>query len=238
MLNSLFLQCGCLLLVMLAIVINRAAWGDPRLPLLLLGVLGVSLLVGLYVLVSNVYLAYQHAWAITTLTMINLALACVPILLLGAVIVQSQGVPAIHDITTDTNNPPLFDYATKARHVAHNSTRYDDKNSVLQKQAYNSIQPLFFTASPTVTMAAIKQVIKAEAWQLHGVDEMAGVIEAYDVTALFGFVDDIVIRVSAHKKGSKVDIRSASRIGVSDLGANAKRIQRFSVALANTIDGR
>jgi uncharacterized protein (DUF1499 family) len=207
----------------------------------MLGGLGVSLLVGLYVLVSNVYLAYQHAGSISTgsistLTIANIVLACAPILLLGAVIIQSQGVPPIHDITTDTSNPPLFDHASKARHVSHNSTRYDDNNRILQELAYKSIQPLFFTASTALTMVAIKQVIKAEAWQLHGVDEESGVIEAYAATAFFGFVDDIVIRISAHKGGSRVDIRSASRIGVSDLGANAKRIQRFSTALANVLN--
>ena len=44
----------------------------------------------------------------------------------------------------------------------------------------------------------------------------------------FGFVDDIVIRVRATESGSEVDLRSVSRVGRSDLGANAARIEAFA----------
>ncbi len=42
-----------------------------------------------------------------------------------------------------------------------------------------------------------------------------------------GFKDDVVIRISSDADGTLVDLRSVSRVGVSDLGANAARIQDF-----------
>ncbi|NIN34131.1 MAG: DUF1499 domain-containing protein, partial [Gammaproteobacteria bacterium] len=64
-------------------------------------------------------------------------------------------------------------------------------------------------------------------WEFVNVDYDMGIIEAYDTSRIFGFVDDIVIRVSRQGSGSRVDIRSVSRLGKGDLGANALRISHF-----------
>jgi uncharacterized protein (DUF1499 family) len=55
----------------------------------------------------------------------------------------------------------------------------------------------------------------------------AGLIEATYTTYWFGFKDDMVVRITPEKTGSRIDVRSVSRVGVSDVGTNAKRIRRF-----------
>ncbi len=70
-------------------------------------------------------------------------------------------------------------------------------------------------------------------WKPVAVVAEAGRIEATDTTWLFGFADDIVVRVAADgAAGSRIDVRSKSRIGSSDLGVNAARIRRFLRQLA------
>jgi uncharacterized protein (DUF1499 family) len=68
-------------------------------------------------------------------------------------------------------------------------------------------------------------------WELVASDPIAGRIEATDTTFWFGFTDDIVIRVSPRGGGSRVDIRSVSRVGISDVGTNAARIRKYLAAL-------
>ena len=71
------------------------------------------------------------------------------------------------------------------------------------------------------------QVATAMGWDIYLLDRNAGVIEAVDTTTLMGFKDDIVIRLRTNAQGTLVDLRSVSRVGVSDMGANAKRINAF-----------
>jgi len=69
-------------------------------------------------------------------------------------------------------------------------------------------------------------------WTIQAAVPAEGRIEATATTTLFGFKDDVVIRVAATPRGSRVDVRSESRIGKSDVGANAKRVEAFLDALA------
>lgn len=232
MINSLSIQLCYVLLIALLVLVNRLAWADPKLPLLGLGiVLGVWLLSSVYVLACYGWSLYQGLGFANVIQAVAVALSIIPFVLVGFGFIQSRQVPAIHDITTDTLVPPLFAYAKERRHRSHNSVVYDQNNSVLQQQTYPHIQPLRLSSSPSVVIEAVQQVMTNKGWQLHGVDRVAGTVEAYDVTPLMGFVDDIIVRVRQHEEGSWVDIRSASRIGRSDFGANAARIDEFSKAL-------
>jgi len=76
-------------------------------------------------------------------------------------------------------------------------------------------------------------LVAAEAmgWDIVAQDASAGTLEATATTALFGFKDDVSIRLSADAGATKVDMRSVSRVGVSDLGANAARIEAYFAAL-------
>jgi hypothetical protein len=63
-----------------------------------------------------------------------------------------------------------------------------------------------------------------------------GRIEAVARTRLYGFRDDVVLRVTGTATRSRVDMRSASRVELNDLGANARRVTDFLEALRSRIE--
>ncbi|HEU0306092.1 MAG TPA: DUF1499 domain-containing protein, partial [Lysobacter sp.] len=79
-----------------------------------------------------------------------------------------------------------------------------------------------------------QQVARDMGWELVAADATAGRIEATDTTLWFGFKDDIVVRVEAEGSGSRIDVRSLSRVGKSDVGTNAKRIHAYLQALGSS----
>lgn len=144
---------------------------------------------------------------------------------------KAESVPPIHDITTDTRNPPQFlpDVLT-LRAAAHavNSTVYGGpKVAALQKKAYPYIRPMFFKLAPSKVFAAALRTVKAMGWKLDSEHPNLGIIEASSTTFWFGFTDDVVIRIESQSDQTRLDIRSESRIGESDIGRNAARIMRF-----------
>jgi uncharacterized protein (DUF1499 family) len=76
-------------------------------------------------------------------------------------------------------------------------------------------------------------VARAQGWEIVAAVPAEGRIEATDTTRFFGFKDDIVIRVKAEGAGSRVDVRSLSRVGKSDVGKNASRIRAYLRALGS-----
>lgn len=92
---------------------------------------------------------------------------------------------------------------------------------------YRPIRPLILTAAPDAVYTAAEQLARKRGWVIVNKDEEAGLIEATHTSPWFGFKDDIAIRVRAENEGSRVDMRSVSRVGQSDLGANARRISGF-----------
>ncbi|MBV1930606.1 MAG: DUF1499 domain-containing protein [Porticoccaceae bacterium] len=136
--------------------------------------------------------------------------------------------PAIHDITTDINDPPVFSFAQAHRKPGENSLEHGGKELIaLQTKAYPHIKTIYLPGTQEQGMTAVHTVIDALGWQVLGEDKTQGHIEAADVTPVMGFPDDIVIRVRPLNEGVLIDLRSVSRVGISDLGANAKRIEGF-----------
>lgn len=148
---------------------------------------------------------------------------------------KAESVPAIHDITTDTRNPPQFlpdVIALRTQTHAVNSTTYGGpKVAALQHKAYPDIQPMFFQQPPATVFAAALSTVKGMGWKLDSEHPHTGIIEASSTTLWFGFTDDVVIRIAAQPDGTRLDIRSESRIGGSDIGRNAARIRRFRAML-------
>lgn len=153
----------------------------------------------------------------------------------------AQRLPFIHDITTDTQDVPTFTQAIlseRAKTKGVNTTDYVGKTdkpngtlvSVLQSQAadYADIRPLILSDAPEVAFGQAKAAIKQMGWALKSEDVNAGILEATDTSFWYGFKDDVVIRIRPSEGGGSVlDVRSISRIGGSDLGANAARIRKF-----------
>ena len=148
----------------------------------------------------------------------------------------ARTVPFIHDITTDTDNPPAFVAVVAVRRDAPNPAAYDGPEvAAQQKQGYPDLAPLTLTASPDRTIAAAEATARALGWQIVAVAPAEGRLEATATTRWFGFKDDVVVRVAAAGTGSRVDVRSKSRVGQSDLGANATRIRAFLAALQTRV---
>lgn len=137
-------------------------------------------------------------------------------------------VPSIHDITTDTQNPPQFTAIKLLRTDAVNSTDYGGPEvAAQQQQAYPDIVPRTLPAPPAQVFSQAQATAQDMGWKIVVADATTHRIEATDTTRWFGFKDDIVIRITAQDGGSRIDVRSLSRVGRSDLGANARRIRAF-----------
>lgn len=141
----------------------------------------------------------------------------------------ARSVPPIHDITTDTENPPEFSAVLPLRADARNPPEYAGPEvAARQREAYPEIQPLRLAVSPEAAYTRALNAARSLRWEIVAADAEAGRIEATDRTFWFGFADDVVIRITpAAEGGSRVDVRSKSRVGGSDVGANARRIRRF-----------
>src|SRR5882724_4652868 len=141
---------------------------------------------------------------------------------------QARRVPAIHDITTDTEHPPAFVAHAAARAAVPDGLAYVGAAvATAQQQAYPDIVPPLSPLPPGLFFPQVARVARDAGWEIIAVDPQQGRIEATDTSLLFGFKDDIVIRITPHEGGSRLDIRSMSRVGRSDVGVNAQRIRRF-----------
>jgi uncharacterized protein (DUF1499 family) len=140
----------------------------------------------------------------------------------------ARSVPPIHDITTDTQNPPEFQAMLPLRADAPNPPEYPGEEvAAQQRAAYPDIQPLRLTDSPSLAYARALAAVNSLGWEVVAAEPQEGRIEATDRTMWFGFADDVVIRITPVADGSRIDVRSKSRVGGSDVGANARRIRRF-----------
>jgi uncharacterized protein (DUF1499 family) len=140
----------------------------------------------------------------------------------------ARSVPRIHDVTTDTTNPPEFVAIARLQRKNWNSLQYGGPEVARQQHnAYPDIVPLILTVPPDQAFDKALSVAKSMEWTIVDANKAGGRIEAVATTFWFGFKDDIVIRIEQSGPGSRVDIRSVSRVGVSDLGTNAKRIREF-----------
>lgn len=140
----------------------------------------------------------------------------------------ARTVPPIHDITTDTEEPPHFVEIVALRADAPNSSAYSGEAvAAMQRKAYPDLEPVILDLAPREAFERALAVGKSLGWEIVAASPGEGRIEATDETLFFGFKDDVVIRVRAEGGGSRVDVRSVSRVGRSDVGANARRIRRF-----------
>lgn len=158
---------------------------------------------------------------------------CVAVLvIMGAQFWTAYSVPAIHDISTDTMDPPQFDELIGVRGEQANSLEYDAATlEPLQQRHYPWVVPFVTEASPPAAFQLAMHALKGLGLQIVNEDASAGLIEATATTFWFGFKDDVAVRVRAADGGSVVDLRSVSRVGVSDLGTNARRIGQILSAM-------
>ena len=147
-----------------------------------------------------------------------------------AALLSGGGAPPIHDITTDTDDPPAFVAA-----VAQNApgrTDYDPAVAEQQRAAYPDLAPAMLPVPPADAFDRALAVVGEMGWELLADDAGDLRIEATDRSFWFGFPDDVVVRIAPDgEAGSRVDVRSLSRVGGGDLGVNARRVREFVAAL-------
>jgi len=139
-----------------------------------------------------------------------------------------SSLPYIHDITTDVQNPPEFVAAAKLRKEGDHPVAYDGPEvAAKQQEAYPDLAP-FVTKTPKAQVfEAARNALTALGLDITEANPTEGRIEAVATTLLYGFKDDVVVRIQDTPAGTRVDVRSKSRVGRSDLGVNAKRIRAF-----------
>lgn len=215
-------------------------WG----PRLLIG----ALVLGLVALALTLVRRPRTGWRMALIALV------VPILGLGYMgwmRDRSADIPPIHDVATDPDDPPRFSArllaireADGANAVvslatplstlkAYQSPRFaevgDQSLGQVAREAYPDVRTLAVSTSPAQAFAAAEREARLRGWTVVTADPAAGVIQATAETFWFGFKDDLAIRVRPARAGagSLIDVRSTSRVGLSDLGTNAARIRAY-----------
>jgi uncharacterized protein (DUF1499 family) len=183
-------------------------------------------------LVGVVVAALGRSWRTAGVALAGALLGLVALGVPWSMQQQGQRVPPIHDITTDLDNPPRFVAILPLRQGASNPAEYGGPAvAARQREGYPDLGPATFVEPPARVFPAVEAAARQLGWRIVAAVPAEGRFEASDTTAWFGFTDDVVVRVSPRNGGSRVDVRSVSRLGRSDLGANAARIRRFLAKL-------
>jgi uncharacterized protein (DUF1499 family) len=216
---------GITLLVVLPLAVLMVRSGHWQQGLLLYAVIcaasAVLLLLGLLLLLLPRYRPWRSA-------LLARYLLLLPGTLLLLTVLGSRGdYPPIHDISTDLEDPPVFTHAPSLRGKQSNSLEIKPDSLAQQQQAYPELQSLRTELGAEQAFRRALEVARELGWEVVHRDPENWRIEAVDTTAIMAFKDDIAIRIRSSAEGSVVDLRSVSRVGVGDLGANAARIRAF-----------
>lgn len=155
---------------------------------------------------------------------------------------KAYHLPAISDITTDAIDPPRFEAIARLRSRAANPVQYAGLYAAEQQHdAYPDIEPLEVSVTPKFAYDTALALVNRNRWLVIDardpqVGRRDGRIEAVARTPIMGFRDDVVIRIRGTGEETRIDMRSASRYGRHDIGANAARITSFFEQVETTID--
>jgi uncharacterized protein (DUF1499 family) len=140
--------------------------------------------------------------------------------------------PRINDITTRPDDPPVFEAAAREADNQGRDMAYPAAFAEQQRAGYPELAPIELAVPPAQAFERAREAAQALGWEVTLADPQRGVIEARETSWLFRFVDDVAIRVRPQGSGSVVDVRSKSRVGQGDLGANAARIRALAAKLS------
>ena len=202
-------------------------------PLVGFGVFALGILLAVIATVLGVIALLRGAPGVRSTALAGLALGILVMAVTVAVARSGSGVPRINDITTDTENPPQFVSAQTLPQNAGRDMAYPGEEFARQhKEGYPNLAALRLAMPPEAAFSRVQLAARAmETWNITREDAAGRVLEGYDTTPLFRFKDDFVIEVRPADGGSAVQMRSKSRDGKGDVGANAKRIESFFARL-------
>jgi Protein of unknown function (DUF1499) len=237
-----------LVLLAITLLLHRVSAMATPLAINLIGaayaLAGIGLALGLVAALSIWARGRLGAWSAAWALIICGALWAWP----AAIASTFFSLPALNDVSTVATNPPAFAVLGKQRGPGANSISYDaTRLAPLQAQAYPDLHTLVIPRSAEEVYEVILDLMRGrrglgwrvaaeEAPQARPAPARPGLIEATDRTLILGFTDDIAIRVGGNDNEARVDIRSASRYGRHDFGANAARIRRFIRELSIRLD--
>lgn len=173
--------------------------------------------------------------AIAKAALVGALIALVPVIPLALQAKKAKSLPFIHNVSTDLQDAPKFDKVLTLRSNDDNPHTYNASQEIvgvgtlgeLQAGAYPDVTTHTSTLSVSEALSKAESVAKEMGWEIVNVDSAKGIVEATETTLLWGFKDDVVIRVQDQNGVTEVDLHSVSRFGGSDLGANAARIIAF-----------
>jgi uncharacterized protein (DUF1499 family) len=238
--NLVIWQAGLLLLLCLSVVGLRTELIPFK---SFSGIFGLSVIASIALAVIVLFKFVTGSQSSLQYSALSLVFAIVIIGAIAFLLKQIAAVPSIHDISTNLVDIPQFTKAQALRNAGDNSLAFSDDVARQQKAAYPALKTLLIASNVNEALKKSIDIAQQLGWQVHFIDEAGGSIEATYRSSLFRFIDDIVIRVRrvdveariAGDVGAKatvqIDLRSASRVGESDLGANAQRIKEFSILL-------
>ncbi len=141
----------------------------------------------------------------------------------------------VHDVCTDPADPPPFVALRDVRLNCANGAAYNGYTADEHRRHYPDLVTAEFSHSTAVVFATALAIVRKHHWDIAATNAAEGRIEATAATRIFHFKDDVVMRIRAQGSGAQIDVRSKSRMGESDLGANARRTRGFLVELNNRI---
>jgi uncharacterized protein (DUF1499 family) len=158
-------------------------------------------------------------------TVIGIVAASGLLFVMGSTISKGRQFPMIHDVTTDLRNPPAFQALALREDNLVGLEGGVAEWQAIHAKAYSDIQPLRLPMTQADAMARARKIVNARGWLVTLSNDSR--IEATDTLSPFKFKDDIVIVATPESGGAvtRIDVRSVSRVGIGDLGANAKRVR-------------
>jgi uncharacterized protein (DUF1499 family) len=158
----------------------------------------------------------------------------------GLYALRALTLPALNDISTDIDDPPAFSRSRASLEARAGRLPPDlpRERRIAQREAYPQVAPLTLDVSPEEAFDLIRKAATNRGWQVietvrPGGRVGLGRLEAVDRTFLLRLPDDITVRIRPRADGSRIDVRSASRIGTHDLGQNARRIRAYLEEISN-----
>jgi len=185
--------------------------------------------VGLIALVTGIVGKSGPRWPAISAIVLSLVLGAVGLFM---VVLPGSSAPPLHDITTNVDQPPQFTTLTlREDNLVPFQSTAEWRNA--HRTGYPEIAPIIIERSPDEVLGSARVLAEERGWEIANVNPAAGTLEATAFAGYVRFRDDVVVQVTPIADGStRVDMRSVSRVGVSDLGYNAKRIKEFLGALA------
>lgn len=229
-------------LLLAGLLLHRFAGLDTLLALNLFAVAMAGAVLAVLVALAAFLIIWRKgrtgAWSAAAGMLLGSALLLWP----AALLPLASRLPPIHDISTDTADPPPFTTLTAQRRPGANPIAYPGPAvASLQANGYPDIKPIVVPRPAGETFELVGDIVRRFKWKVASEQPplgrgRPGFIEATDRTFVLGFLDDIIVRIDGDGRETRIDARSASRYGRHDLGRNADRIRDLFQEIRRQLD--